>query len=127
MRWFTVKSRWMQVESVYFSSIGAQAYNWPGNAHELQNAVLDEAVVVQALGLQDKAIIAPTLNRRQREWVDLLADNAGGLTVTEIMRSPSGNKSSGGQPGRTLQNDLLKVKKWPMPNGSRTVVPGGSN
>jgi DNA-binding NtrC family response regulator len=56
----------MQVESVYFSSIGAQAYNWPGNAHELQNAVLDEAVVVQALGLQDKAIIAPTLNRRQR-------------------------------------------------------------
>ena len=94
-----------------FSSIGAQAYDWPGNAHELQNAMLDEAAVVQALGLQDKVIIAPTLNMRQREWVDLLADNAGGLTVTEIMRPLSGNKSSGGQPGRTLQNDLLKVKK----------------
>ena len=50
MRWFTVKSRWMLVESVYFSSIGAQAYDWPGNAHELQNAMLDEAAVVQALG-----------------------------------------------------------------------------
>jgi len=71
---------------VCFSSIGAQAYDWPGNAHELQNAVLDEAAVVQALGLQDKVIIAPMLNRRQREWVDLLADNAGGLTVTETMR-----------------------------------------
>ena len=111
MRWFAVKSRWMQVESVCFLSIGAQAYDWPGDAHELQNAVLDEAVVVQAWGLQDKVIIAPMLNRRQREWVDLLADNAGGLTVTEIMRLLSGNKSSGGQPGRTLQNDLLKVKK----------------
>ena len=97
MRWFTVKSRWKLVESVYFSSIGAQAYDWPGNAHELQNAVLDEAVVVQALGLQDKAIIAATLNRRQREWVDLLADNAGGLTVTQIMRPLSGNKSSSGR------------------------------
>ena len=110
-----------------FSSIGAQAYDWPGNAHELQNAMLDEAAVVQALGLQDKVIIAPTLNMRQREWVDLLADNAGGLTVTEIMRPLPLNKSSCGQPGRTLQNDLLKVKKWPMPNGLRTVVPGGTN
>ncbi len=48
--------------------------------------MLDEAAVVQALGFQDKVIIAPTLNMRQREWVDLLADNAGGLTVTETMR-----------------------------------------
>ncbi len=73
--------------------------------------MLDEAAVVQALGFQDIVIIAPTLNMRQREWVDLLADNAGGLTVTEIMRPLSGNKLSCGQPGRTLQNDLLKVKK----------------
>jgi len=29
--------------------------------------------------------------------------------VTEIMRPLSGNKLSGGQSGRTLQNDLRKV------------------
>jgi transcriptional regulator with PAS, ATPase and Fis domain len=95
--------------------------DWPGNVRELQNAieravalyardsVLDEAAVVQALGLEKKTAGAPVLNMRQRELVELLGGNNSGLTVAEIQRRLKAQKSGGGQSGRTLQNDLRKL------------------
>jgi transcriptional regulator with GAF, ATPase, and Fis domain len=94
--------------------------DWPGNVRELQNAieravalyaresVLDEAAVIQALGLERKSAGAPALNMRQRELVELLGGSKVGLTVAEIQRQIEAQRQ-GGQSGRTLQNDLRKL------------------
>ena len=73
-----------------------------------RESVLDEAAVIQALGLERKSAGAPALNMRQRELVELLGGSKVGLTVAEIQRQIKAQRQ-GGQSGRTLQNDLRKL------------------
>jgi DNA-binding NtrC family response regulator len=95
--------------------------DWPGNVRQLQNAIeravalyahdreLDEAAVVQALGLEVETRGNPGLNMRQRELIELLGASEVGLTVGEIQRQLGARQPGGGRSGRTLQNDLRKL------------------